>query len=74
MTDLRQGKVTKLVLNEEFGATNVSNILESLGYTAIGFIEEFKCNVYVKDNKTYRFIEWSHFNGYVYYITIKEVI
>ena len=74
MKDLRKGKTTKLILNEEFGATNISNILESLGYTDIGFIEDFKCGVYTKDGKAYRFMEWSHFNGYVYYITIKEIV
>ena len=72
--DLRRGKVTKLVLKEEFGATSVSNILESLGYEDTGYDEELKCTIYVKDSKWYRFIEWEHFNGYVYYITVKEVI
>ena len=57
-------------INEDCGDTNTNLILESLGYQEL---DPTYGQRYYKDGKTYKFVEWNHYNSFVYSITLKEV-
>lgn len=54
-------------LYKDCGVTTAANILCDLGF---GYEGQGR---FTKDGKTYKFVKWSHFNSYVYTITLRKV-
>lgn len=71
MFNLRKCKILTIEINKDMGATTVNNILKDMGYDVQ--ITPFGTFYYI-DNKSFKLKEWHHFNSYVYYIKLKELM